>query len=415
MIWPDRYRQRYSEELTEHRRSLFVGDSAQDRRVRRQFWSLVADLVADRYFGALELWCERHHVASSGHSLWEEALLHHVPLEGNGLKVLGRMQIPGLDVLNSDPEAVMHGGWMTAALPSSAARLGGRRRVMTEVSDFSQKMGGQGPVGLLQMQATAAWQAAWDVTEFTLYYGPGDRSAEDYRAYCDFVGRLNAVLREATPNPETLLYYPIYDLWGEYLPVAEPLQLGSQSPRAQQLAASFQRLGQMLQRSQVSFTLIDHENLQRAEVQADGVLTIGRQQYRSLLLPTGVELPERAAATVERFSQAGGCVLHDGAGDATGSPQALIDALQPAVRLTPASPHVAVGRFLRDGHEILVAVNVGTQAYAGHLTVLTSGDWLSLDPATGSIGQAAMNDDGDVQLALDARQTRILVGQPNLE
>ena len=182
-------------------RACFAGTSPEDRRVRRQFWSLVADLVADRYFGALERWCEGHRVASSGHSLWEEAVLHHVPLEGNGLKVLGRMHIPGLDMLNSDPEAVIHSGWLTAALPASAARLGGRRRVMTEVSDFSQKMGGQGPVGLAEMQATAAWQAAWDVTDFTLYYGMGDRSADDYRAYCDFVGRLNAVLKEATPHP----------------------------------------------------------------------------------------------------------------------------------------------------------------------------------------------------------------------
>ena len=35
------------------------------------------------------------------------------------------MDIPGLDVLSSDPEAVMHRGWMTAGLPASAALLMG--------------------------------------------------------------------------------------------------------------------------------------------------------------------------------------------------------------------------------------------------------------------------------------------------
>ena len=53
---PDQYRQRYWEELGGQRRSLFVGSSPEDVRVRRQFWSLVTDLVADRYFGALERW-----------------------------------------------------------------------------------------------------------------------------------------------------------------------------------------------------------------------------------------------------------------------------------------------------------------------------------------------------------------------
>jgi hypothetical protein len=372
---------------------------------------LVADLVADRYFGALERWCEGHHIASSGHSLWEEALLHHVPLEGNGLKVLGRMHIPGLDMLNSDPEAVIHRGWLTAALPASAARLGGRRRVMTEVSDFSQKMGGQGPVGLAEMQATAAWQAAWDVTDFTLYYGMTDRSVEDYRAYCNFVGRLNAVLKEATPIPEVLLYYPIYDLWAEYLPVAEPLKLGSQSSVARQLVASTLRLGQMLQRSQVPFTLIDHENLARADVQADGLLSIGGRRYQSLVLPIGVNLPKPAAAILERFSQAGGRVLRDGVGDATGSPESLTKALHPAAKVRPASPQIVLGRFTRDEREIILMVNVGAQTYEGNLSPPTSGTWLSLDPATGAGERAAVNDRGDLSLVLKARQTRLLVGQ----
>ena len=93
---------------------------------------------------------------------------------------------------------------------------------MTEVSDFSQKQGGSGPADLDAMRATAAWQAAWGVTEFTLYYSPADRPAAEYRAYADFVGRLNAV-HAARPDPtKVLLYYPIYDLWAEYRPVAEP-------------------------------------------------------------------------------------------------------------------------------------------------------------------------------------------------
>ena len=167
---PQRFRERFGRDLLPLRQSLFVGNAASDRDVRRQFWSLVADLVAERYFGAIQARPAAHHVASSGHSLWEEMPLHHVAIEGNGLKVLGRLDIPGEDVLSSDPEAVIYGGWMTAAMPSSAA-LGHRCRwVMTETSDFAQVQGGQGPAGLAEMRATAAWQAAWGVTDFTLYY-----------------------------------------------------------------------------------------------------------------------------------------------------------------------------------------------------------------------------------------------------
>ena len=405
----DRYRERFGQDLNTQRLSLFQGDSDQDRQVRTQFWSLVADLVADRYFGALEDWCQQHGVASSGHGLWEEAVLHHVPLMGNGLKCLGRMHIPGLDLLNSDPEAVVHNGWLTAGLPASAARLHGRRRIMTEVSDFSQKMSGQGPAGLPEMQATAAWQATWGVTDFTLYYSTADRSADEFRQYGDFVGRLNAMLKPAVPAPDVLLYYPIHDLWGEYRPVAEPLQLASQSPRAQQLVNSFMRMGQFLQRSQVPFTVIDHELLAACQVGSPSSLTIGGVTYSALVLPQGVQLPAAAAEVVRQFEQQGGQVVRDDAGQGTLSASSLVTALGTRSLVEPSSPQIAVGRFHRDGREILLLVNVGKQPYTGTLHFTAAASGLLLDPASGQSKAVTADEEGRVPLQLEPRACRIYV------
>ncbi|MBN2473297.1 MAG: hypothetical protein JXB62_01715 [Pirellulales bacterium] len=415
----EQYRQRWGEDLIERRGSLFGGDSDADRQVRRRFWALIADLVADRYFGQIGRWCAEHRLASCGHSLWEEQLMHHVALEGNGLKVLAQMDIPGLDMLSSDPQVVGHTGWMTAAMPASAAILGGRRRVMTEVSDFSQKLGNQGPVGLAEMQATAAWQAAWGVTDFTLYYGVGDRSADDYRAYGDCVGRLNAVLKPARPAPDVLLYYPIYDLWAEYLPVAGPLGMASQSPRARRIVGSFMRLGQLLQRSQIPFTLIDHEHLAAATAREDGTLAVADQgRYKTVVLPDGVKLPEPAAAVVERFRRYRGRIVAEGdsAPQADAAPQltgpALIETLRPACRIAPASPWIVLGRFLRDGRTILLVANVASEAYQGHLATDAGPGWLSLDPASGEIRPAETDPDGRILLALQPRQAVLLVQSP---
>ena len=405
----DRYRERFGQDLNTQRLSLFQGDSDQDRQIRTQFWSLVADLVADRYFGALEDWCQQHGVASSGHGLWEEAVLHHVPLMGNGLKCLGRMHIPGLDLLNSDPEAVVHNGWLTAGLPASAARLHGRRRIMTEVSDFSQKMSGQGPAGLPEMQATAAWQATWGVTDFTLYYSTADRSADEFRQYGDFVGRLNAMLKPAVPAPDVLLYYPIHDLWGEYRPVAEPLQLASQSPRAQQLVNSFMRMGQFLQRSQVPFTVIDHELLAACQVGSPSSLTIGGVTYSALVLPQGVQLPAAAAEVVRQFEQQGGQVVRDDAGQGTPSASSLVTALGTRSLVEPSSPQIALGRFHRDGREILLLVNVSKQPYAGTLHSTAAASGLLLDPASGQSKAVTADEEGRVPLQLEPRACRIYV------
>jgi hypothetical protein len=402
---PDRYEQRYGEDLLPCRQSLFVGDRAEDRKVRRQFWALVADLIAERYFGALQTWCGGHGIASSGHTLGEETLLHHVPLEGNGLKVLSRMDIPGLDMLSSNPETVIHNGWLTAGLPASAALLTGRRRVMTEVSDFSQKMGGAGPAALADMQATAAWQAAWGVTDFTLYYGLNDRSGETYRAYCDYVGRLNAVLKPARPTPQVLLYYPIYDLWSEYLPVAEPLKLDSQSPRARRIVASFLRTGRRLQRNQIPFSLIDHEHLAGATVQPDGILAIHDQRYTTLILPESTEMSSAAEAVVGEFRRHDGRVIVD----RSETQQSLLEQLRPAYRITPPSERIALGQFFRDGRRILLAVNLGSQDYAGILTGQTLGSWHTMDPSTGTLGRCEKDGAGQIPLALAGRQAVLLV------
>jgi hypothetical protein len=406
----ERYRQRYGEELTPLRKSLFAGNSPEDRRVRTQFWELIADLVADRYFGTLQTWCAQHGIASSGHALWEEEMMHHPALDGNTLKCLARMHIPGLDVLTSDPEAVIHSGWMTAGMPNSAAILNGGRRVMTEVSDFAQTMSRQGPAGLPEMQATAAWEAAWGVTEFTLYYGTHQRPAEQYRAYGTYVGRLNALLKPATITPEVLLYYPVRDLWAEYLPVAEPLRLSSQSARAQRIVGSFSRLGQSLQRSQAPFAIIDHEFLAAARPEADGSLRIGKHRFTSFVVPAGAELPPRAAAVVEQFRKQGGRVVVDGGAAGTLSRAALLVAIRPAWRISPPSDTITLGSFDRDGRKILLVVNVGKQPYKGKIHVGPASGWQVLDPADGSVRPAEKADADHLNLPLAPRQSLLLVG-----
>ena len=388
------YGKRHGQDLLARRQSLFRGNTAEDRQVRRRFWALIADLVAERYFGAIQAWCSQHGIASSGHSLWEEELMHHPALEGNGLKALGRMHIPGLDLLSSDPETVIHTGWLTAALPASAGELNGRRRVMTEVSDFIQKMGGKGPVTLAEMQATAAWQATWGVTDFTLYYGIGDRSAAEFRAYCDYVGRLNAVLKPARRDPHVLLYYPIYDLWAEYLPVAGPLRQAPPSPRAQRIVRSFMRHGQRMQRGQMQFTLIDYEHLATAQVDPAGNLSVDKHTYGTLLVPEGVELPRRAALVVERMRKRGR--------DARKNPRH-------SYRITPASERIALGAFRRDGRRVVLVVNVGKEPYTGQLSVPPKSRWTAMDPGTGAIEAVERAASFAQGLSFAPRQARILV------
>ena len=403
---PQLYEQRYGEDINASRRSLFQGDKEQDRKVRRQFWALISDLLAERYFGRLQEWATEHKIASSGHSLWEEMPLHHVPLYGNALKALLRMDIPGLDMLSSDPQAVIYTGWMTAILPASAALFNGGRKVMTEVSDFSQIMGNGKAVSLEHMQATAAWQAALGVTEFTLYYDYRKRSAEDYRSYCEYVGRLNAVLRDARPTCRVLLYYPIYDLWSEYLPIPGKLTVESQSARAQMLVSSFMELGQQMVRRQVAFALADHELLSRADVRGSQ-LNVRGHQFGALVLPAGAMLPKTAIEKIEQFRSNGGVVIQP-AKQGAGIDLEKLSGLYTGGLLSTPNDRIVLGRFQRDGRKILALVNVSSEPYYGDIVCRNSAAWLAADPDTGII-KAATTDAGKVKISLKPRSAILLI------
>jgi len=404
---PGLYHQRYGQDLVAVRKSLFGGDTDADRQVRRQYWALIADLLAERYFGQIEQWTTTHSVASSGHILWEEALLHNAALEGNSLKMLGRMEIPGLDMLSSDPEAVIHTGWMTAVLPASAALLNGRRLVMTEVSDFAETMGKNGPASVAHMCATAAWQAALGVTEFALYYGRQQRSPEEYQSYCAFVGRLNALLREAQPSPRVLLYYPIWDIWSEYKPVAAPLTVESQSQRLRDIVNSFMALGQRMTRGQISFAIADHEMLAAGHVQGD-TIHIGSGSFKEIVLPAGVELPSSVEQQVRQFEAGGGRVLRTA--PSPSADLASVASVYDSGFVTPRSERIVVGRFTRAGRQIILVINVGGADYNGAITTPDAAKWIVGDPATGTIGPGEANQPGRISLSLAPCATRLLIG-----
>ncbi len=349
---PQQYHARHREDLMARRSSLFSGNSNQDRRTRRQFWSLIADLVAERYFGSLQSWCGKHYVASSGHTLSEESLIRHVALEGNALQALMAMDIRGLDLLSSAPVSVLNGNWLTAALPSSAAQFNGHRRVMTEVSDFVQTLNGKPPSSLTEMQATAAWQAAWGVTDFTLYYDIDKRSLANVRAYGDFIGRLNALLKPSRFDRSVLLYYPIYGLWQEYLPVVAPIAIESQSQRAQKIVESFQRLGRLLQENQIPFMLVDHELLSGARMKGSGKFQIRAQEYSALLLPELVAPPPELQRRLDAWQSKGFTILRDGGEGEEPNSVILRKQLKPLLRLEPACDHIVAGTFVRENRSI---------------------------------------------------------------
>jgi hypothetical protein len=383
-----------------HKKSLFTGDTDADKNERQRFWNIVAKLNAQFYYQAIRDWCRANHVASSGHTLHEETLEAHVPLDGNKLSVLRMMDIPGLDMLNSDPRVVAWVGWKAAGFPASAAALNGTRFVFTEISDFSQKMSGnKKPADLVSMQAAAAWQAIWGVTEFTLYYRIDDRSPAIHKEYCDYVGRLNAVLRDAKPIRFVLLYYPIADLQREYKPTAEPLNRKTQSRPMQEIIQSFNRIGEMLVRNQIPFMIVDDQGI-------EDWCRISQRTELPLLVPQNVRI-------TQDVKNLGVREIVDVAENPL-TPKNIEQHIETTLnseleKIVPKNDWISFGQFERDGRTIYVILNTGTEPYQGNLKCPKIHARLQLNPANAEIKE--IQETNSIPLTLAPFQTLIFIEQ----
>ena len=371
---PALYLEKYGEDLMPVRKSLFEGDSDNDKRVRRQFWALVGDLNSDRLYGQILRWCESNgssvptlenkekplRIASSGHTLCEEQTHVHVPMDGNKMEALMQMDIPGLDMLTSNPKNAIAGEWRAAIFPVSAAWRTGRRLVMTEVSDHTEREIGAEPVTLETMCAAAAWQSAMGVTEFTLYYGIKNTGEETHKKYCDYIGRLNAILRDAKPVYDVALYYPVAELQAEYLPIPKPMSVSEclemQSQKTKEVIENFEEAGKRLLQRQIPFVISDKK---------PNEINLGKMFFVETV-PDVQKLPTTGLS-----------------------------------KISPENSWIIMERFEREGRDIFMLLNTGDEPYAGTLMLPEKDkprNWNILNPATGDISSLSITTNISVKL-----------------
>ncbi|MDO4628175.1 MAG: hypothetical protein Q4C70_03245 [Planctomycetia bacterium] len=414
VVWSDDfpavYREMYGEELLPVRKSLFTGDTAEDRKVRVQFWEMVSTLYNDRFMAKIQKWCESEGKASSGHALHEENLAYHTPGYGNVFSGTKTMHIAGMDFLNNMRHIGLY-GWRTAVYPASVNIMNGQRLMMTEISDHHEVLSLKRTATLSEMTLTAAWQMIHGCTEFTLYYGIWTRGHEVHRKYCDYVGRMNAILRDADVVKRAVIYYPARDLQEEYLPIAERLTIDSQSPRMQKIIHSYYALGEMLTVNQVPFFVADAEMLQSAKIAPNRVseraaLQFGNQsQVEMVVVPAGVQLPEETRKMLDDFRNAGGTVLMPEETENAEKLATFRENLPP--RFTTDAKLVLVGEFARDGYRIFVLANMAENEFQSSMNVgknVTS--VLILDPLTGEKKSETVKDER-VSVNLPPAEARI--------
>ena len=289
---PSEFKRRKGYDFTQHLDSLFL-DVGDYQRVRCDFYDVIAQLVAERYFGQIQNWCRRHGIASSGHLLAEEKLLWHAMYYGDLMACLRRMDIPGIDMLTSDPRAIVVGhGFIPPKLASSAAHLEGIYETMSETSDFAQRTGAWGGqkrrAWLPEMKATTAIQFLLGINTITSYYAHpfGDQhERNDYAHYCAYVGRLGVMLRNAKHVCDVAVLYPIAGIWANFYPTNLSMYQPHPSKRLNEIDDQFVHLCRLLLQNQIDYDIVDERAIVEAKIER-GRFKVAKETYKALVVPT---------------------------------------------------------------------------------------------------------------------------------
>lgn len=260
---------------------LFADESATGNKIRADFWE-TASLCFEKSFSQNYAVCAKQMgVKYSGHFLYEENFDHHPYMHGDLLAQLGKMDIPGCDMLVATPPRILENA-AAVKLAASAAELYGKEDVMIEASNVTKDIY---PITPKAYQLATALEIALGATRFLSYYTDFCLPEEEMRTCTDFSARVLSRLTSMNPIRYVYVYIPNRDISEESFPACSVSLKRKPSLRQEKINTFLKEISSKLSRSGVDFNFINDERLQRVPVTNGAILVI----------PEGATKPKYAA------------------------------------------------------------------------------------------------------------------------
>lgn len=287
---------------------LFFDKGEESAYVRLDFWRVVSTLVEENYYGQIQQWCRNHGIASSGHALLEEGLYYHVLFEGNLYRNLRRMDIPGIDILSSNPEELAHSTQLPVPkFVSSVTHALGKKKCQSETSSHVQRTSNT-PCSFEQRLGTINWMFAQGLNTVTSYYWPGEFSDSERRQFNDHIGRLATLLEDSRHVADRAVYYPIHSMWATITPTAATAWQPPVGERASRVDRTFGLVSQELLARQLDYDFVDDQAILEAHLE-DGKLNLHDEAFGCLILPEVWVIPLAVIEKIRHFVDGGGSLV----------------------------------------------------------------------------------------------------------
>jgi hypothetical protein len=432
----DEFRQQKGYDLQPYLPLLFAPKMTDEAwRAKADYWDVWSGMFRETFFGVQAEWCARNNVEYLVHLNHEEHALRldlpedHIRNEGDFLRDMRHVEVPGIDNLNQLVPYAVHvpdGVWDVnnnfPKLASSAAHLFGKPKAWTESG------GGPGIDGKFQLDFQLV--RGINAMQVGIARGPGGASALPPQApmlawYTDRAGYLMAIGR---PAAQVGLYYPSNSMW-----------MGDE-----EADRSMTKLGWQLLEHQVDWDYFDEQSLSSVAAITDGFKNLSGQVYRAIVVPSSTVISRIGLERFRAFVNAGGKVIFVGKTPKLVVDKTFMSAAKDAVpdlsfatliepsgditeRVVAALPKPDVAldaawqrltythRSWRDA-EMYFFFNEGSQEQSRTATIAGRGQAQVWDLATGEIhpisGATAENDSVRFSLALGPYETKVVVVGP---
>lgn len=307
------YQEAYGENLIEKLPELIwdlPGDSVSVTRYR--YHDHVCERFVQSFADQCGTWCQKHHLALTGHVLAERNLQGQTQAIGEAMRAYRSFEIPGIDMLMNVVELT------TAKQAQSAVHQYGREAMLTELYgvtnwDFDfrgHKFQGdwQAALGVTVRVPHLSWvsmkgSAKRDFPASINYQSPWYR---EYSYVENHFARLNTVLTRGKPIVNVAVIHPIESCWIHFGP------LNTSAEQTDNLNNRFQSMTEWLLTGMVDFDFISESLLPEQCGEISEQLQVGAMHYRTVIIPGCETLRSTTLEILKRFQENGGRIIFAG-------------------------------------------------------------------------------------------------------
>lgn len=318
----EKYESLYGESVLPYLPLIFGKAEVTNENVHilHRWYDLCSRMFCDNYLLECKKWSNEHGMAFTGHLDKDHDPLGFMYGGGNFnlMRALRCFDIPGVDIIwrqiypedkitHKDDTNAYNGFFPRYA--SSAAAQNGTKLAMAEIFGVAGAA-----ITYDIMRYTAGYLAVRGINVFNLFNFPLGRKGQLFaqelpvftrvQPFYNYLNRFNLYLERLSYLSslservcQTALYYPVCDIQGGL--------------NAEESAKKFDDIGRNLEKMIVDFDIADDDVIQSSNGIDDGFIRVGYAEYRRIIIPEGVFIPEETQKVLDRFVKGGGIVLNN--------------------------------------------------------------------------------------------------------